>query len=218
MKKVGVILSGCGNMDGAEIREAVLALLALDQLGAHVTIMAPDVRQHDVIDHFTRQEMNERRGVLHESARIARGKIEEISKVDPSKLDALIIPGGLGVAKNLSDFAFKGAEAHVQKDVAHFISKAFEMKKPIGAICIAPAVLCLILGKMGITVTAGHDEAVAAIIEGLGAHHKSCLPSEICVDQAHRIVSTPAYMHAEAKLADIFTGIHLCCAKTLEWA
>lgn len=192
--RVGVLLSGCGVFDGSEIHEAVLTLLFLDRGGASVRCMAPDVDQLHVIDHLTQQESDERRNVLAESARIARGDIQDVASVSAADLDALIIPGGFGAAKNLSDFAVAGPDATVHPQVQRLLEEMAGQSKPIGAICIAPATLTRALGARQPRVTIGNDVGTAAGIETMGGVHNDCVVEEICVDEKNRIVSTPAYM------------------------
>ena len=193
-KQVGVLLSGCGVFDGAEIHEAVLTLLFLDRAGAAVRCMAPDVDQLHVINHLTQQESDERRNVLVESARIARGDIEDVASIKAADLDALIIPGGFGAAKNLSDFAVTGPDATVHPQVQRLLQEMAGQSKPIGAICIAPATLTRALGARQPRVTIGNDVGTAAGIETMGGIHSDCAVGDICVDDNNRIVSTPAYM------------------------
>ena len=192
--RVGVLLSGCGVFDGSEIHEAVLTLLFLDRGGASVRCMAPDVDQLHVIDHLTQQESDERRNVLAESARIARGDIQDVASVSAADLDALIIPGGFGAAKNLSDFAVAGPDATVHPQVQRLLEEMAGQSKPIGAICIAPSTLTRALGARQPRVTIGNDVGTAAGIEAMGGVHNDCVVEEICVDEKNRIVSTPAYM------------------------
>lgn len=218
MTNVAVILSGCGHRDGAEIREAVLALTALSRGGAAVSIFAPDM-PFAVSDPIKGTPTGETRNVLTESARIARGDIHPLSALKPEAFDALVIPGGFGVALNLSDFAVKGAQATVQPDFERVLKAFAAAKKPIGAICIAPAVLAVALGKtVHPTVTIGDDAGVAGAIEAAGATHQSARTDEAVVDDANRIVSTPAYMrddplHAIAAGIDALVGHVLRLAK-----
>ncbi len=215
---VGVILSGCGFKDGAEIREAVLALLALDRAGADVRCFAPDVEQAVVIDHLRGEPRpGEKRNVLVESARIARGKIEDVKKAQARDLDALVLPGGFGAAMNLSTFASKGKDATVNADVARILRDMHAAKKPIGAICIAPAVVAKALGFAHPKLTIGNDQGTAAAIEACGAVHEDCAVENFVVDRENRIVSTPAYMYG-ARLKDIATGIDKCIAEVLALA
>ncbi len=207
--KIGVILSGCGVFDGAEIHESVLALLALDRAGAHIVCMAPDM-EFAVVDHRTQKTTGEKRNVLVESARIARGDIKDIADVRAEDLDALIMPGGFGAAKNLSDFAVKGPDATVHPEVSRLIREMAASKKPIGAICIAPATLAKALAKAtpgkSPEMTIGNDPGTASAIETMGGRHKKCAVDEICVDAGNRIVSTPAYMLGPG-IKDVATGI-----------
>lgn len=193
-KRVGVLLSGCGVFDGAEIHEAVLTLLALDRAGAEIMCMAPNDNQLHVINHLTQEVMDEKRNVLVESARIARGEIKDIAEVQASHLDALIIPGGFGAAKNLSDFAVKGAEMSVHPDVDRLLNEMASSHKPIGAICIAPATLTKALADKKPEVTIGNDPNTGGAIESMGGSHKNCAVDMIHVDLKNKIVTTPAYM------------------------
>ncbi len=205
-KKVGVLLSGCGVFDGAEIHESVLTLLFLDKAGAEAVCMAPNVDQFHVLNHLTHQEMDEKRNVLVESARIARGNIQDVAQVKASELDALILPGGFGAAKNLSDFAFKGPDATVQPDVERLIREMVAAGKPVGAICIAPATLVRALSDKKPEVTIGNDTGTAAGIERMGGQHKICTVETIHVDKSNRIVTTPAYMLGPG-IKDVAVGI-----------
>ncbi len=215
-KKVAVILSGCGFLDGAEIRESVLTLLALDKQDAEVKIFAPNTNQHHTINHLDSSEVQAQRNILEEAARIARGEIQPLSELEADRFDALVIPGGFGVAKNLSTLAFKGASGEINTEFAATLRSFYNQKKPIGAICIAPAVICLELGKEGIEVTIGNDSGTAEAIHTLGAKHIDCNVDEIHVDEKHRIVSTPAYMYGDAKISGVAVGIEKCIAKVLE--
>jgi len=214
--KVAVILSGCGYLDGAEIRESVLSLLSLDRLGAEVSIFAPDEDQYHTVNHLDTTEVEGRRNILEESARIARGQIRALTKLDPNEFSALVLPGGFGVAKNLSSLAFDGPQGKINPDLAKVLRSFYEAKKPIGAICIAPAVICLELGREAIEVTIGNDAGTAEVITSLGAKHVNHNVDEIHVDEKHRIVSTPAYMYGDANISAVATGIEKCIAKVFE--
>ncbi len=203
--KGGVILSGCGVFDGAEIHESVLTLLALDRAGAEILCMAPDT-EFEVVNHLTQEATGEKRNALVESARIARGEIKNIADVGAGDLDALIMPGGFGAAKNLSDFAAKGADAAVHPEVNRLIGEMAAAGKPIGAICIAPATLAKALSGKSPEVTIGNDAGTASAIESMGGRHKTCALDDICVDTGNRIVTTPAYMLGPG-IKDVATGI-----------
>lgn len=192
MKKFAVLLSGCGVFDGAEIHEATLTLLAIKKLGADYEIFAPDIPQHHVINHITGEEMSEKRNVLIESARIARGVIKNLSEFKAEDFDAIIFPGGFGVAKNLSSFAFKGANSEVNKDVSSAIKNMHKLNKPIGALCIAPAVIAKVLGKIEVTI--GQDKGTSEQIEKTGATHINSTHGEVIIDEKNKIFSTPCYM------------------------
>jgi enhancing lycopene biosynthesis protein 2 len=205
-KKIGVLLSGCGVFDGAEIHETVLTLLAIHRAGSEAVCMAPDMDQFHVINHLTQAEMDEKRNVLVESARIARGEIENLAQVRADDIDALIVPGGFGAAKNLSNFAVKGPDAAVHPEVKRLLMEMSEAQKPIGAICIAPATLTRALGEKAPEVTIGNDVGTAAAIETMGGRHHDCAVEDIWVDAANRIVTTPAYMLGPG-IGDVAVGI-----------
>ena len=214
MKKIGVVLSGCGVYDGSEIHEAVLTLLAIDRQGCEAVCMAPAV-ELAVINHMTGQETGEKRNVLVESARIARGHIRDIKEVKATELDAVILPGGFGAAKNLCDFATKGAAATVNPEVARLLKEMAAAKKPIGAVCIAPALVAAALGKQySPTVTVGNDAGTAAEIDKTGAKHQVCPVSEIVVDKANKLVTSPAYMLA-TRISEAAEGIDKCVKEVI---
>ena len=198
-KKIGVMLSGCGVMDGSEIHEAVLTLLAIDRAGAEAVCMAPNIKQVHVINHLTGDESKgEVRNVLTESARIARGKICDVASVKASEIDALIFPGGYGAAKNLCDYAFKGSECSVNPEVARFAKDVHATGKPIAVICIAPALVAKLFGAEHPQMTIGADENTAKDLEKMGAKHVACRVTDFVVDKERKLVSTPAYMLAQS--------------------
>ncbi len=216
-KKVGVVLSGCGVYDGSEIHEAVFTLLAIDRNGAEAVCMAPDSELHEV-DHVSGQPTGAKRRVLVESARIARGRIRDIAGVTAADLDAVIFPGGFGAAKNLCDFAVKGADASIHPEVARLLREMVAAAKPIGAICIAPALIAATLGKeYHPQVTIGNDAGTAAAINATGSSHVECPVREFVVDRKHKIVSTPAYMLAE-RISEAAEGIEKTVKAVLEMA
>ena len=197
MAKIGVVLSGCGVNDGSEIHEAVITMLELDKAGAEMVLMAPNIDQLHVINHATGEEMDDSRNVLIESARIARGNIEDIAVVTSDNIDALILPGGFGVAKNLSDYAMAGMECSINPDVLRLSRQVHNDGKPIGVICIAPAIMAKILaGDTELTI--GFDEQTASDIDAMGAKHVLCPVDQIVVDKDKKVVSTPAYMEAKS--------------------
>lgn len=217
MPKVGVVLSGCGVYDGAEIHESVITMLALDRAGAEKIMMAPDIDQLHVINHLNGEEMDgDGRNVLVESARIARGDIKSISEVTESELDALIFPGGFGVAKNLSDYAMVGANCTVNSEVAQLTRAVHKAGKPIGVMCIAPTMMAKILNLDSISadLTIGSDEKTASDIQSMGSNHIVCPVQEVIVDKEKKIVSTPAYMEAK-NMAEAAEGIEKLVTEVL---
>ena len=213
-KNVAVILSGCGVYDGAEIHESVITLLRLDQRGAKVQCFAPDIAQLHVINHLTGEPMPETRNVLVESARIARGEIKDIREARVEDFDALIIPGGFGAAKNLSSFATEGAACSVQADVLNLAEAFAEAGKPIGLMCISPAIAAKIYGP-GVICTIGTDADTAAAVSKMGGTHQECEVSEIVEDKARKLVSTPAYMLAQS-ISEAASGINKMVDRVLE--
>ena len=221
--KVAVVLAGCGHVDGAEVREAVFALLALDQHGAQYQCLAPDAPQAEVVNHATGQaEAGAARNILAEAGRIARaGQCLDLAGADPASYDALILPGGAGVAKNLCSFARDGAEAEVRPEVAAFVRAFFEAGKPVGAICIAPALVALVLKRMNrqADLTLGDGAGVAPAMARLGARHRAVAgPREIVIDEELKLVTTPAYMFGDARLSDVWIGIERCVSEVLSRA
>ena len=206
--KVGVLLSGSGVQDGSEIHESVLTALFLEKTRVEIVFMAPNIDQMHVMNHYTGQEMDEFRNVLVESARIARGNIKDLAEIRGEDLDALIIPGGLGVAKNLSDYAMSGSECSINPDVYRLVVEMLISKKPIGAICIAPAMMSKILFEQNLSanLTVGSDATTSKDIKTMGSQHQNCSTREVVIDVKNKIVSTPAYMDAKS-ISEVAEGI-----------
>jgi enhancing lycopene biosynthesis protein 2 len=217
MKKVAVILSGCGVFDGSEIHEACAALLALHRHGAQAVACAPDIAQMHVIDHAAGESAaNEARNVARESARLVRGEITPLADMDPAAVDAVLLPGGFGAAKNLCTFAVDGADCTVDPGVAAFLKAAHAAGKPIGAMCIAPVILARVFGPdLHPKLTIGADAATAALVTAMGAEHVDCAADGAVVDAANRMVTTPAYMLA-GDIGQVFDGAHTFVGRLLE--
>lgn len=213
-KKIAVILSGCGVYDGAEIQETVITLLRLDQRGCEVQCFAPDIAQKHVINHLTGEEMPESRNVLVESARIVRGEVLDIAKANAEAFDALIVPGGFGAAKNLSSFAEHGASCTVDLQVQALAEAFAEARKPVGLICISPALAAKIYGP-GVVCTIGNDAQTAAAIDKMGGNHQECEVTDIVEDAARKLVSTPAYMRAKS-IGEAAAGINKLVDRVIE--
>ncbi|WP_409292058.1 isoprenoid biosynthesis glyoxalase ElbB [Pseudomonas sp. KCJK9058] len=213
-KKVAVILSGCGVYDGAEIHESVITLLRLDQRGAQVQCFAPNIAQMHVINHLTGEEMPASRNVLVESARIARGEVKDIREAKAEDFDALIVPGGFGVAKNLSNFAVEGANCSVNPDVLALAEAFADACKPVGLICISPALAAKIYGP-GVVCTIGSDAGTAAAVEKMGGTHEACDVHDIVEDTQRKLVTTPAYMEAKS-ISEAAGGIYKLVDRVLE--
>lgn len=217
MKKIAVVLSGCGHLDGAEITEAVSLLIALHQNGAQVQCFAPDMK-FPVVDPLKKTPTSEERNVLTEAARIARGNIKNLTELHSRDFDAIAFPGGFGAAKNLCSWASAGAKCDVHPEAKRVILDFYEQSKPIGAICIAPALIAKVLGKHSVNVTIGNDRETAKEIEKTGAHHVDCPVQDYVSDREHKLVTTPAYMYDDAKPHEVFQGISAMVQELVEWA
>ncbi len=203
MKKFAVVLAGNGVFDGAEIHEATLTLYAIMKQGASYEIFAPDIPQHHVINHVTGEEMDEKRNVLIESARIARGAIRDLKEYRAADFNGLVFPGGFGVAKNLSTVAFHGPDAKVNAEVVRAVKETNEEGKPIGALCIAPAMMAKIFGDA--TVTIGQDPGTIEAIEKMGGTHITTTHGDVVYDDNLNLFSTPCYM-LDANILQIAEG------------
>ncbi len=203
MKKFAIVLAGSGVFDGAEIHEATLSMYAVKKQGADYDVFAPDMDQFHVVNHLSGDEMNEKRNVLVEAARIARGAIKSLDQFDPGAYDALLFPGGFGAAKNLSTFAFDGPDAKVQPDVEAAILGMHQAGKPIAALCIAPVLLTRVLGKGKVTI--GQDAATAEGIQKTGGVHQESRHGEVVIDEENRLFTTPCYM-LEADIVQVAEG------------
>jgi enhancing lycopene biosynthesis protein 2 len=215
---VAVVLSGCGYLDGSEIQESVFALYFLDRAGAKVQCFAPDRAQMHVVDHLTGDVSGESRNVLHEAARIARGRVLPLAEAQMDPYDALVLPGGFGAAKNLSDFALSGASANVDPDLVRLVGAALSGRKPICAICISPAILAAALARLGsgARLTIGDDGDTAAAIEQLGSTHVNCPVERAVIDEERRIITTPGYMYS-AGPAGVASGIEQAIDSLMRW-
>lgn len=214
MKKVALILSGCGVYDGSEIYESVLTMLSLENHGASYQCFAPNVEQLHVINHLVGEVAEgESRNVLVEAARLARGEVKDLADAQAADFDAVIVPGGFGAAKNLSDFAVNGAAMSVQEDVLQFVRAMHKAGKPTGLICIAPTMAARIFGD-GVKCTVGNDADVAAAINSMGGFHQACAVDEVCIDDKMKLVTTPAYMLATS-IGEAAKGINRCVREVL---
>jgi enhancing lycopene biosynthesis protein 2 len=214
--KIGVLLSGCGVYDGAEIQETVFALLAIEELGAEAICLSVNKNQHHVVNHLTGEEMPESRNMLVEAARIARGAVHDISTFDVSTLDALVIPGGFGSAKNFTTWAFEGPNGSILPEIKELIQQCISDKKPIAALCVSPVIVALALNQSDLqaTMTLGTDKEkspyeINAFSSGLsqtGVQVEMKTIREIAVDEKLKIVSAPCYM-MDASIVEIRTNI-----------
>ena len=218
MKKIGVVLSGCGVYDGAEIHESVITLLAIDRAGAQAVCMAPNVDQMHVVNHVTGEEAaGEKRNVLVESARIARGEIKDISTVKAKDIDALVLPGGFGAAKNLSSFAVKGENCDVHPEVLRLVKEFAAKQKPQAVLCIAPAMMAKIYedAPKKPVLTIGNDKETSGKIEIMGSRHQDCAANDFVFDAENKIVSTPAYMLGQS-ISEVAEGIEKTINKLVQ--
>ena len=217
MKRVAVLLSGCGVFDGTEIHESVLTLLAIAQAGAEYQCFAPNELQLHVVNHLSGEvEAEQSRNVLVESARIARGEITDITQMDVEQFDALIVPGGFGAAKNLSDYAVSGADCEVKPQVIDAVDKFKQANKPVGFMCIAPIMIPRIYGPQA-KATIGNDKDTAFAFNCMGGQHEDAAVDQIVIDEENKVVSTPAYMLANS-IIEANAGISKLVNKVLEMA
>ncbi|MBI5625053.1 MAG: isoprenoid biosynthesis glyoxalase ElbB [Elusimicrobia bacterium] len=217
MPKIGVILSGCGVQDGSEIHEATLLLLAIDRAGAEAVCFAPDKDQASVVDHLSGKPVREKRAVLVESARLARGAVRDLREARPEELDAVILPGGFGAAKNLSSFAEEGPQCQVDPEVARVLRGMRQAGKPIGAACIAPVILARLFGGDGPVVTIGSDPATARSVEAMGARHEKTPVTGVAVDRDLKLATTPCYMLA-TRISQVAEGMEALVKAVLDLA
>mgnify|MGYP005824434903 CR=1 FL=1 len=192
MKKIAVVLAGNVVYDGSEIHEATITLLTIARNGAQYQCFAPNINQAHVINHLTGEVMPETRNVLVEAARIARGNIKPLSAYNAREFDALILPGGFGVAKNLCTYAFEGTNCTVNSEVEKVVKSTIIEEKPVGALCISPVLIAKIL--VDVEVTIGNEEAASSAIESFGATHITKSHGEIVFDEKYKLVTTPCYM------------------------
>ncbi|PRP68511.1 isoprenoid biosynthesis protein ElbB [Chromobacterium amazonense] len=211
MAKVAVILSGCGVYDGSEINEVVISLLALEENGIEYKCFAPKIDQFHVVNHISGDVIEQRRNVLIESARIVRGNISDIEEINISEFDGIFIPGGFGVAKNLSNFASAGDSFEVNSLVSDTIKQFYQREKVIVALCISPVVIAKLIGN-GVNLTIGTDLATANVINKVGGEHVKCNVEDICYDTNHKVLTTPCYMLGN-NLVEIKNGIYKLVAK-----
>lgn len=201
--KFAIVLAGCGVYDGAEIHEAVMTMLAIKANGGSYQVFAPNVMQYHVINHLTGEPMNESRNVLIEAARIARGKIRPLIEYRAGDFDALVFPGGFGVAKNMCSYAFDGTDMKIDRVVEKAIRDTHAAGKPIGALCISPVLITKILGPVEVTI--GSDPGTSSDIKAMGGQHKNTGNGEVITDTLNKIVTSPCYM-LDAEITDIATG------------
>ena len=214
--KIGVLLSGCGVYDGAEIQETVFALLAIEELGAEAVCLSVNKNQHHVVNHLTGEEMPESRNMLVEAARIARGAVQDISTFDYTQIDALVIPGGFGSAKNFTTWAFEGPNGSILPEIKELIQQCISDKKPIAALCVSPVVLALALQNSDVhpTMTLGSNlekspyeiNAFSSGLSQTGVQVEMKTIRQIAVDEKLKIVSAPCYM-MDATIVEIRTNI-----------
>ncbi|MFP4381472.1 MAG: isoprenoid biosynthesis glyoxalase ElbB [Candidatus Sumerlaeia bacterium] len=211
MPKIAVILAGCGRMDGSEVHESTLSLLYLAQGGAQYQCFGLDAPQVAVVNHVTNEPMSESRNQMIEGGRIARGDIKPLTEAKAADFDALVMPGGNGAFKNLSE-----GPNDIHPELNRVINEFADAQKPIAAICIAPVLAARAIGNRGVSLTIGNDAETAAIIEKTGASHVECTVHECACDEANKVVSTPAYMLGPG-IADVAAGIEKCIGALLKW-
>lgn len=217
MKKIAVILSGCGNKDGTELTEAISLLVSLSQNGAQYMCFAPN-KEFNALNFITNEPLSEKRNMLTEAARIARGQIQDLNNLNVKDYDALAFVGGFGAAKNLSNWAEKGAACTVLPEIEKTVRSFYQASKPIAAICIAPVLLAKVLGPEKVTVTLGDGKEVIAEVLKTGAQHEVCPVDDYVTDRVTKVITTPAYMYDNAKPHEVFKGIAGLAKELVEMA
>jgi enhancing lycopene biosynthesis protein 2 len=217
MKRIAVVIAGCGHRDGAEITETVSLLIALSEAGAKVSCFAPDI-EFEEVNHLTGEKTGIKRNVKNEVARITRGKVETLENLNPNNFDGLCFSGGSGVAKNLCTWATQGANFSVLPHIEKIITDFHAESKPMGAICIAPVLLAKVLGKHNVTLTIGDNDSTIKEIEKTGARHEVCPADDYLSDRECKVVTTPAYMYDNATPNEVFKGIFGLAHELVEWA
>lgn len=216
MKKMAVVLSGCGHLDGSEITEAVSLLIALNSHGAETHCFAPNL-EFPCKNHLTGELSGEKRNAMEEAARIARGEVKDLQDLKAQDFDGLAFAGGFGAALNLSDWANKGSQCEVNPEVVRVIKEFHQQSKPIGAVCIAPTLLAKVLGSKGIEITIGEDQETASEIQKTGAQHVNCPVDDYVTDRLGKVLTSPAYMY-DAKPHEVFKGISGMAKELVEMA
>ncbi len=201
MKRVAIVLSGCGNKDGTEVTEAVSLIVGLSQKGAELSFFAPNIGN-----------------ILAESARISRSQVQDLKELKAKDFDALAFPGGSGAALHLSNWASKGAKCEVHPEVARVIKEFHKASLPIGAICIAPVLIAKVLGSEGVAVTVGDDTETMQEVVKTGAEVEICPVEDYISDRNNKIITTPAFMYDNATPAQVFAGIQGLAHELLEMA
>ncbi len=217
MKKIALLLSGCGYLDGTEVTECVSTIIKLSELGTKWTPFSIS-KSYSPTSHFAPEHsppgpLN----CLEESARITRSQMTDLKEIRVKDYDALVIPGGYGVAKNFCSWALDGPSCSVDKNVKSVIEEFHSLSLPIGAWCIAPALVSRVLGQHNIQVTIGNDTETAAGIEKTGAIHVPCSVTDFVTDRENKIISTPAYM-LQAQPHEVFQGISSALKELWEMA
>ncbi len=201
---IAIILSGCGNRDGSELQETLSLMLALDRRNIGYQCFAPQGNIR-VVSYLDGNETGEIRDLFGEAARIARGDIQDLSQYQVADYDALALPGGMGAARNLSTYAFKGKSMQVMAAVEDAILRNYKAGKPVLAMCIAPMILAKVLGRYGVTLTLGGVNDASRAAQAMGARTMTCQPTDVCIDDKNRVITTPAYM-AASRISEIFEG------------
>ncbi len=216
-KKIAVVLSGCGNKDGAEITEAVSLMIALSAQNAEMTFFAPN-KEFTPTNFLTNQPMSEKRNIMVEASRITRSQMKDLKELKPENFDGLAFPGGHGAAIHLCDWSEKKVQCSIHPLVEKAVLDFFQASKPIAAICIAPVIIAKILGHRHVEITLGNDPGIMKEAGKTGAHLVECPANDYITDRSHKVISTPAYMDDNAKAHEVFQGISGLVKEFIEMA
>lgn len=205
MLRIGLLLSGCGTLDGSDPTQVVLWRLVAVRRGHLVIPVAPDVEQHDVVGPRGPVPGATRR-VHDEARRLTAGLIENVDEVQPDEIDALVVPGGMGAVKTLCDAAVSEPVRCLEGPAR--LARALIAR---GGVVVAVDEACVwaahVLGERpGVSIASDGRQAVDADIRSAG-HHPVAMPDEgVVVDTDARTITHWMDPTADAATLEAETG------------
>lgn len=180
IRKAGLLLSGCGSLDGSDPFEVVSCTIHLTEEGFRVIPLVLGDPQFHVVDHSSGREIEgESRNQLPEAARLCRDKLYKLDELSPRVLDALIIPGGQGSVKNLLTGFGADRNPSLHPLVEAFLSEALDEGVVIGV---------LSLGEFVVDRALGSSEQESDLL--------SLEPGKLLVDEERRIIRSAGSLTA----------------------